>query len=139
MADAYVVKFQNVTMMSASEGEFVFKRGLKRRRVAADDVVGGAAIKDGCQGTASHTLTLMFETNTTNAATIEANVYERLQDLWNGRTGTLEVPEFVPLANCVIMDIDIGEQTRLAKAGDPETQELVDGVDIVATIEFEQT
>jgi hypothetical protein len=141
VADQYQVKFRGDTLLSASEGEQHFKRGLLGRRVIVDDVIGGAAIKDGCQGTGTHELTLEFLTTTVNAAAIEAAVYARLQAIWDGIPGTLEVPEFVPLPNCVVVDIDLSQQERIAQPTPLNTPSSTfsDGVSVVAVIQFIQT
>lgn len=141
MADLYQVKFRGATLWTASDGEQKFKRGLFRRRVVLDDVIGGAVIKDGCRGTAKHTLTLEYHTTSKNASTIEAAVYAKLQAIWDGVPGTLEIPEVVALPNCVVIDIDLSEQTRVVQASplNSASTSFVEGVAIVATIQFEQT
>lgn len=143
MADQWAVKFSdhgfsNDVLMGASEGEYFFRLGLFRRRLTVVDLPEGAVIKDGCTGSATHTLTLQFETTTTNTDQIWSKVYQRMQTAWDGVPGTLEVPDYPPLPNCTVMNVELSEQVRIAKATGAGL-DLVDGVTVEAVITFEQT
>jgi hypothetical protein len=116
MADLYKCEFDGVTMLSASEGEYMPQVQVIGTRVTFEDQPVGAARKIGCRGTAEHKLTLFFATTTTTAATVWANVYNRLYTLWDGREGILKIPDFPNLNKCTITNIDISEQTRIVQA-----------------------
>lgn len=141
MADLYKIEFRGLTMLSASEGEYEPDIQIIGPRLETIEMPVGVAWQEGCDGSCEHVLKLYFATTTTNAATIWANIYNRLKDLWDGVEGTLKVPDFPDLERCVIKDVKFGTQKRVFQATplNSASSGFTVGVAVEATVTFEQS
>jgi hypothetical protein len=146
MADQWKIEFDNTTMLTASEGVYEFTHGLFKRIINIKKLPLGCyniAFDSGFDG-AEHQLKLIFLTTNRTMSTY----ISRIQGFFDGTVGTLKVPDYPDMPNCVITDVTEGPQTAIqmpvplnqgatASAGD-EDPFFANGYRMDFTINFTQ-